>query len=433
MRKALLIVVMLLSVVPVMATTTITAVPEGQFVAPDGNKVQIVSISYSSVAGVDPCYIRAFALDINIDGNSTFANIRDFNTGESNGNPGRDRIGYGIFPSRFRDFVNPANPDPCYALSSPATYNPTTAWNEPETTDHNSGMGWHKMIVEMGTLYAGDANRPPLSGTLFRFDVNGNGQAGTFHLAVKPNALRGGVVNNDGNTITPVSTGTNITFAADCVTPTNEIGQLQAAAVGVWNGQGFASTNGVGVVDCNGLDGKIISYNPTTCVPTSTTINYTYGIQPTVPNLVTPPMTKAQAEAAIVAAHFTVGTETGVFSDTIPVGQVTSQVQTAGTQLPCGTAIAFSYVCRRITCGTCRGDVDGDNWNRTGDITALVVLIDGLPSNRIKNTDCRYVPCADLNADSWIRSGDLTDLVIRIDGLPSNRCKCTGTGTLCPP
>ena len=84
MRKALLIVAMLLLVTPVMATTTITAVNEGVSVGSDGNYIATVRIDYSGVAGVD-VNVRAFALDINIDGNSTFSNIRNFNVGEANG------------------------------------------------------------------------------------------------------------------------------------------------------------------------------------------------------------------------------------------------------------------------------------------------------------------------------------------------------------
>jgi hypothetical protein len=210
MRKALLIVAMLLLVTPVMATTTITAVKESQTRTPDGNEFATVRISYSGTAGVD-ANVRAFALDINIDsdGNNrpNFQRIADFNKGEANGTSGHS--GYGIFPSRFRDFVNPTTPDACYADPN---YNPTTAYNEPETTDHNSGMGFPKMIVEMGTLYAGDANRPAMSGTLFRFDVNSWGATGTFTLHIAANALRGGVVGNDGNAITPTLTGTSITF-----------------------------------------------------------------------------------------------------------------------------------------------------------------------------------------------------------------------------
>ena len=203
MRKALLIVAMLLLVTPVMATTTISAVKEGAvFTAADGNKVQTVRIDYVSDVNV-----RAFALDINVATGPVFRGIRGFKTGESNS----ASPGYGIFPSRFRDFIVVTGPN-----WVDTNYNPTTAWNEPETLDHNSGMGWPKMIVEMGTLYAGDANKPAFSGTLFRFDVNNQGLLGTFNLSIKANALRGGVVGNDGNTVPAVLSfvGTAIIFAA---------------------------------------------------------------------------------------------------------------------------------------------------------------------------------------------------------------------------
>ena len=254
MRKALLIVAMLLLVTPVMATTTITAVNEGVSVGSDGNYIATVRIDYSGVAGVD-VNVRAFALDINIDGNSTFSNIRNFNVGEANGASGHS--GYGIFPSRFRDFVNPLTPDACYLDPN---YNPTTSWNEPQTTDHNSGMGFKKMIVEMGTLYLGDANRPALSGTLFRFDVNSWAQHGTFHLAVTPNALRGGVVNSDGNTITPVtSAGVDITFP--CIVP-NVVNEAEAQATSDITNAGF--TLGTRTTTCDPVivAGNIISTNP---------------------------------------------------------------------------------------------------------------------------------------------------------------------------
>lgn len=203
MRKALLIVAVLLLATPVMAATTITAVKEGVvWTAPDGNKVQTVRIDYSS--DVD---IRAFALDINIDsdGNSpNFQGIRGFKTGESNA----ASPGYGIFPSRFRDFIVVTGP-----VWTDPNYNPTPAWNEPETVSPRTGLGFPKMIVEMGTLYAGDANKPALSGTLFRFDVNAWGKDGTFNLSIAANALRGGVVNADGNTIVANFVGAEIVFA----------------------------------------------------------------------------------------------------------------------------------------------------------------------------------------------------------------------------
>ena len=274
MRKALLIVAMLLLATPVMATTTITAIPETQFTAADGNKVQPVTICYSSVAGVDPCYIRAFALDINIDGNSTFANIRDFNKGEANGAVPGGKSGYGIFPSRFRSFIVVTGPnwiDP--------NYNPTTAWNEPGTTSHTWGMGFPQMIVEMGTLYNGDVNKPALSGTLFRFDVNAWGQTGTFNLTIAADALRGGVVNSDGNSISATFVGTPITFTPVCTNILNEVGVDKATAELAWTGQGFQPSGAAGSYSDTIPLNQVVTQD-TGCFQPPHTVNYTYSKGP---------------------------------------------------------------------------------------------------------------------------------------------------------
>jgi hypothetical protein len=267
MKKALLIVAMLLLVTPVMAATTITAVQGVQFTASDGNKVQPVSITYSSDVN-----IRAFALDINIasDGNRpNFQGIRNFKTGESNA----ASPGYGIFPSRFRDFIVVTGPnwvDP--------NYNPTTAWNEPETTSHTWGMGYPQMIVEMGTLYAGDANKPALSGTLFTFDVNAWGAVGTFHLAIAADALRGGttgVIGNDGNSVTPVSfVGTDVVFAANCITIPNIVNAIESDANNTLSGAGLTGPIVIAYANSNTVVyGHVISQD-TGCVAANATIHY---------------------------------------------------------------------------------------------------------------------------------------------------------------
>ncbi len=81
--------------------------------APDGNMVQTIRIDYASDIN-----IKAFALDINIEEGPAFQRIRDFKTGESNAvSPG-----YGIFPSRFRDFIVVTGPN-----WVDVNYNPTTA------------------------------------------------------------------------------------------------------------------------------------------------------------------------------------------------------------------------------------------------------------------------------------------------------------------
>jgi hypothetical protein len=137
-------------------------------------------------------------------------------------------------------------------------------------------------------------------------------------------------------------------------------------------------------------------------------------------------MTKTAAEAAIDANGFTLGTITTIFSDTTPVQEVTAQTVTAGSQPGCGTAVGFTYVCRRATCATCRGDVNGDNWVRTTDISPLVALLTSYGSPyRASSSTCGYSPCADVNLDNWIRTTDISPLVSYISSLGSPyRCQC---------
>jgi len=481
MRKALLIVALLLLVTPVMATTTITAVQEGQFTASDGNKVQTVRIDYSS--NVD---VRAFALDINIDSNNgspNFQGIRNFKVGESNGAMAGGSSGYGIFPSRFRQFIVVTGPnwvDP--------NYNPTTAYNEPGTTSHTWGMGYPQMIVEMGTLYAGDPNKPAQSGTLFRFDVNAWGATGTFKLTIAADAMRGGVVGNDGNAIAANFVGTSIYFAPVGCTVPNVVNQPEATATGNIVNAGFTlgtrttahsdtiaagnviSTNpAAGVAPCGSAVAYVVSLGPCVvpnvvneaeaaatadivnagfCLGTRTTacsntiaagnvisttpaanatpgcgtcVAYVVSTGPcpcTVPCIIG--LTKAQAEAAITAAGFTIGTETGVSSDATPVNQVTAQSPTCNTQQTCGSAVTLSYVCHRVTCATCLGDVTGDNKIKVNDLTALTILLNtaGSPYSVVP-ASCLYNPCADLTGDSKIKVNDLTALTIKLNGYGS--------------
>ncbi len=265
MRKALLVVVLLSVVAPVMATTTIIAVQTGTYTA-DGTKQAIVTVGYTSDVNV-----RAFALDINVDSGMNLDNIRDFNRGESKAPGG----GYGIFPGRFRDFVNPSNPDPCYAL---ATYNPTAPSGDPGAS--GTGQDTNKIIVEMGTLYYGDANRPALSGTLFRIDVNSEKGPGPATVTIAGDTMRSGDVNgavgNDGNTVK-----TNLPI----------------------------------------------------------TLVVTFGVN--VPNIVGQP--KGTADTMITGAGLVVGTKTTQYSDVCNVDIVMTQDPAAGTSVSAGSAVNYKY------------------------------------------------------------------------------------------
>jgi hypothetical protein len=352
MKKALLIVAMLLLVSPVMATTTVKILvnPADQFTAPDGNKVQPVSIAYTS--NVD---VRAFALDINIrdvNGAPNFQNIRGFKVGESNGAMVGGSSGYGIFPSRFRDFIQVLNGSTIYAGDggwNDPNYNPTTAWNEPGTTDHTWGIGFPKMIVEMGTLYVGDPNKPAQSGTLFTFDVNSYGLTGTYHITVAADTLRGGVVNTDGNTIVATMVGNDVTFA--CTVP-NVVGQAEATATANIIAANY--TLGTRIIICSNsvVAGSVISTNPVagpaTCGSPVAYVISTGSCVCTVPNVVGQP--EATATANIIAANFTLGTRTQTCDPVIAAGSVISTNPIAGSTPACGSAVAYVVSTGLCTC-----------------------------------------------------------------------------------
>ena len=204
MRLIVLVIAMLSAVTSAMAAVTITADVNSVVVVRDGVVHKTVTIGYISDVNV-----RSFALDINVDSGMTVNNIRDFKVGESNS----VSRGYGIFPGRFRDYINPSNPD----WEDP-NYNPVTPWNAPGA--EGSGLDTPRMVVEMGALYQDDANRPNLSGTLFTFDVNSEGGV-DCNLTISKNALRGGIIDDNGNEITATNLPLvkRVYFTCCCIVP----------------------------------------------------------------------------------------------------------------------------------------------------------------------------------------------------------------------
>jgi hypothetical protein len=333
MRKALLIVAMLLLVTPVMATTTITAVKDGAVFKLDNTNQQTVAIRYTTTVDV-----RAFALYISIDPGPTFDSIRDFNIGEANGATPGGKSGYGIFPSRFRDFIVVTNP----ATWGDGNYNPTTAWNEPGTTDHTYGMGWPRMIVEMGTLYDGVANKPAQSGTLFRFDVNSEHAHGTYNLTIAADALRGGVVNNDGVAIT----GADLVFvpaAIDfpCTVP-SVVDQAEATATAAITAAGFTLGTRTTAGNDSIVAGNVISTTPAANAEPgcSTAVAYKVSTGPcVVPNVVN--QAEATATTNITNAGFALGARTTSCDASIVAGNVISTTPANPATPGCGTAVAY--------------------------------------------------------------------------------------------
>ncbi|MGB7581583.1 MAG: PASTA domain-containing protein [Sedimentisphaerales bacterium] len=297
MRKALLIVAMLLAVSPLMASVTITAVQEGTYATPDGNIAAIIRIGYTGTG----LSIRAFALDINVDSGCTFGNIRDFNIGENN--YPNTPSGYGIFPGRFRQYVSPTN----YNWSD-SNYNPTPYYNDPGAL--GTGIGYGSIIAELGYLGAPnivggtDMNAPPLSGTLFRIDVNAYAFRGDANLTVAADAMRGGVVDVCTNSVT-----TNMPFTIDVCFPSSctnipdltGMTKAQADAAIIAANAGF-TPNGAPVVGCTGTYGIVLPGFDTGCFSPPHTVNYTYEAGKSITGEVG--VDRATAEAAWIAQGF---------------------------------------------------------------------------------------------------------------------------------
>jgi len=327
MKKVLMVVVMLLLAAPVMANTSITAVKEGSPVSVDGKLIQTVRIDYSSDVNV-----RAFALEIEVNGLGSMKNIRDFNVGESNGAQPGGKSGYGIFPSRFRDFINPVGPN----WTNP-NYMPLVAYNEPEST--NTGIGFRKWIVEMGTLFAGDANKPALSGTLFRFDVNNEADCNQFVLTVVANALRGGVVGDDAAGITGVVyNGTTINFLCCTNIPAIPACDTMTDANSLITGAGFTVGTITYEVNCACAFGRVLRAD-TGCYSTPHAVNYVASNGTTVPNVVG--QTQAAACTLLTNANLCCGTVRHAWSDSVAAGIIMNQDTAAGICVAGGTCVTM--------------------------------------------------------------------------------------------
>jgi len=176
MKKIIFALIAFVFAAPALATVTITATDEGG---------GIVRISYTAVS--EPNKIRAFALNITVDSGATIDGISDYNIGESNSTA----KGYGIFMGAINIDAGTGQ-----VISYGTPVAPNTA------SGALGGLGTPGITVEFGSLYE-DGNAPPDSGTLCRLDVNGQGAA-DYNLGLATEDVRGGVVMEDGSTVTPI-------------------------------------------------------------------------------------------------------------------------------------------------------------------------------------------------------------------------------------
>jgi uncharacterized lipoprotein YajG len=395
MKKLLLIVAMLLTASQVMADVTITAVNEGTFALADGNRAATIRVDYSGTTNV-----RAFALDFNVDSNCNFQNIRSFKTGENNG----VNNGYGIFPGRFRSFIQVLNGTDVNSTGAngrygwaDANYNPTPPWNDPGTT--GTGIGFGAMIVEMGYLGATDANKPPSSGTLFRVDVNGYKFVGTAHLTIAADTMRGGVVDKDTNattTATVTYTGVNIVFPCAPVAIPSILNDTMTDANAALAAAGFS----VGTISytCSPTYavGRVMAQDSgSQC--TSVPVNYTVstGLCCTnIPTITTMLMVDANtairnagltgtisityAASSTIAAGRVISQDTGCVASNATIHYVASWGCYTGPNLVQWQSVGSpSCWCASVNPRQCHGDADGQKqgknnyWVSTQDLDVL--------------------------------------------------------------
>jgi hypothetical protein len=148
---------------------------------------KVVSIKYSGPS--DP-NVRAFALDISVDSGAVIGDILadSFFKGEG--------LGYGIFPGRFRDYIDAANPN-----WVDINYTPVAPGGDPDAA---GVLGSGAITIELGSLYV---NGPiPKSGTLCKLLISSS--AFDCNITIAANTTRGGVVNEDAT-----AASTNLPFS----------------------------------------------------------------------------------------------------------------------------------------------------------------------------------------------------------------------------
>jgi hypothetical protein len=207
MKKLILVLMLILIGTPAFAAVTVTLVPG------DGN----VSVNYSCANAAERP--RAFALDVNISGGAAFKGISNYWVGESNSIAPK-RIGYGIYPARITWWLPPGDEE-----------RDVNQWGRPEADQNDVGARDQKfdpysrqIILEFGSLWwnrAGEANAPPLSGTLCTLAIDCNGQTGTKIIrAQEEETYRGGIVLENGAAIDVAITPLEVSCGAPpCTKP----------------------------------------------------------------------------------------------------------------------------------------------------------------------------------------------------------------------
>jgi len=211
MRKIALPLAVLLLATPVLAAVRITI----------ENDSGAALIKYAT----DGEKVRAFALDITVDGAATIDAISQFHKGESTA----ASPGYGIFPANFGQYI-----------TVDADTGEVESWDVDEYTpladpcDPGAlgGLGTDGVTLEMGALYYPtddtSPNAPPNSGTLCKLEVSE-----CCNMSAVVNAIRGGVVLTDATSVDPdLSVATNVAICSEECFPSSHPAYNTWVAVG---------------------------------------------------------------------------------------------------------------------------------------------------------------------------------------------------------
>jgi hypothetical protein len=153
----------------------------------EGNDANLVTVQYD--ASSDDPKIRAFALDIELDGTGEFDDIQCLSPD----------FGYQIYPGSI-SVDGSGNVDGWGNCKCSGGY--------PGTLDDSNSM-----TVEMGSLYeAGTDPDPCATGDLVSFRVLGTG---TVNVTLAVNTIRGGVVDEDADTVSPGLSGCQVELEPD--------------------------------------------------------------------------------------------------------------------------------------------------------------------------------------------------------------------------
>ena len=307
--------------------------------------------------------VRAFALDVNIDSGCKWSVVSGYKRGESN----NVAPGYGIFPGRFRDYINAA--DPCWV---DVNYTPVAPWDDP---DARGGIGTNGVTLELGALFAGDGNRPATSGTLCRLDINVPGGVNDANVKSTANVARGKVVKEDASEATTnLPKSVKVVFQTQVACP-NVVGFPCSSACGIIQAvDSLVCGNPTFEYSATVAAGTVISQNPLAGAPVDpgSTVNWvcSLGIAPPAEILypmvdhdinvtvVWPPVTLATSYKLQRTADVNTGVWTQIYSGT-NTGNYRYKVDNNGlTPLPTGSHYRY-----RVKSVSAAGD--GNDW-RTG-------------------------------------------------------------------